>query len=239
MRRIFFIWLPLAVSLAACSGVTYQNQQKHKARLKGEVAVFWLAEGDQDAGDGKFIYVPIRSDPLVLTWMDGKGQWRETEPGIMFTDGGSIPKFAQGFEGYSPWGYAPAYMVHDWVFEARQCVRNGNASEDQKRSVAGMEFDDTVRIMAQAIAVLVERKLVSDKGTAPSGVTAAVGTPISRRLWEADATCDNSVQFAEIARKYDALANGPRGLPDSEAMVRILTEPSDGRQPQLVGRMSF
>lgn len=239
MRRSFFALLPLVAGLAACSAITYQNQQQYKAKLRGEVAVFWLAEGDQDAGDGKFIYVPIRSDPLVLTWIDGKGQWRETRPGIMFTDGGSIPKFAQGFKGYSPWGYAPAYMVHDWVFEARQCVRNGNASEDQKQAVAGMNFDDTVRVMAQAIGVLVDRKLVSDKGTAPSGVTAAVGTPIARHLWEVDKTCNNSVQFAEIARKYDALANGPRGLRDSQAMIRILTQPSDGRQPQLIGRMSF
>lgn len=239
MRRSFVLCLCAVATISGCSGVTYQNQQMHKAKLKGEVAVFWLAEGDQHAGDGKFIYVPIRSDPLVLTWMDGKGHWRETEPGIMFTDGGSIPKFAQSYDGYSPWGYAPAYMVHDWVFEARQCERKGAATAQQKQSVAGMDFDDTVRIMAQAIAALVEKKLVSEKGTAPSGVTAAVGTPISRRLWEVDATCSNSTDFDAIAKKYDQLANGSRGMGGSAKMARILTQPGDGRQPQLIGRMSF
>ena len=239
MRRLFPIFLPLVFSVAACSGVTYENQQPYKAKLKGEVAVFWLAEGDQNAGDGKFIYVPIKTNPLVLSWVNGKGQWRDTQPGIMFTDGGSIPKLAQGISGYSPWGYAPAYMVHDWVFEARQCVRKGVASEEQKRSVEGMDFDDSVRIMAQAIAALVEMKLVSEKGTAPSGVTAAVGTPITRQLWEVDATCDNSDDFAAIAKKYDALANGQRSVFRNQQTYRILTQPSDGSQPQLVGRMSF
>ncbi|RNC82869.1 MAG: DUF1353 domain-containing protein [Phycisphaera sp.] len=39
----------------------------------------------------------------------------------MYTDGGSIPRVFWSIPGYSPWGYAPAYIIHDWIFSVHQC----------------------------------------------------------------------------------------------------------------------
>ena len=47
-------------------------------------------------------------------------------PRLMPTDGGSIPRVLWGLSNFSPWGYAPGYMVHDWLFVAHKlqnCAR--------------------------------------------------------------------------------------------------------------------
>jgi hypothetical protein len=43
----------------------------------------------------------------------------------MYTDGGSIPQPLRAIKVYSPWGYAPAFLVHDWLFAIKQCKRPG------------------------------------------------------------------------------------------------------------------
>jgi hypothetical protein len=43
----------------------------------------------------------------------------------MYTDGGSIPQPLRAIKVYSPWGYAPAFLVHNWLFAIKQCERPG------------------------------------------------------------------------------------------------------------------
>ena len=62
--------------------------------------------------DKRFIYVVDPKNPLRFRGSDG----REIRPGRMFTDGGSIPRLFWSVRGFSPWGYAPAYVMHDWLF---------------------------------------------------------------------------------------------------------------------------
>lgn len=38
-------------------------------------------------------------------------------PGSMFTDGGSIPRVFWITKNLSPWGYLPAFLLHDWQFD--------------------------------------------------------------------------------------------------------------------------
>lgn len=229
MRHLPYV-LTALLAISACSGVDYQQEKtKRPGKFSGEVMVFWLAEGDQTRGDGKFIFVPLRNHPLTLDWTDGAGKQRHTTPGIMYTDGGSIPRIVQAFPGFSPWGFAPAYMVHDWVFGAHQCVTDSKATAKQT-SDAAIEFDDTVRIMAQAIAALANSKHIAENSAAPSAVTLGVGTPLSRRLWTAPDRCQNSAEFDRISQKYDRLANGE---PGQEAAIL----PRAGGQ--LVGIISF
>jgi hypothetical protein len=44
-------------------------------------------------------------------------------PRHMFTDGGSVPWLAQSLPNLSSWGYGPAYLVHDWLFDLHHCRR--------------------------------------------------------------------------------------------------------------------
>lgn len=231
-----FLTLALAAALASgCSAVTYDSEVKRTAatpaKFSGEVAVYWLEEGDPNSGDGLFLYVPMRRAPLKFNWTDGEGRAHTTTPGVMYTDGGSIPRIAQGISGYSPWGYAPAYMVHDWVFEARQCLTDNDATEDQKTDAA-ISFDDSVRIMAQSIAALDRAGRIQRKTSVPSVITAAVGSPISRQLWTGPGLCANGEELDKLRKKYDALANGGDGSFASAARAA-------GAQGKLVGLISF
>ncbi len=85
----------------------------------------------------------IRADPLRFSGVPTrKAPAQLIRPGLMYTDGGSIPKIAQVFKGLSPWGYAPAYMIYDWVFTARHCIVDGetNARFDQVHDVTFKDF---------------------------------------------------------------------------------------------------
>lgn len=44
----------------------------------------------------------------------------------MFTDGGSIP-VQFGLKNYSPWGYGPAFIVHDWLLHMQDGKGEGYA----------------------------------------------------------------------------------------------------------------
>ena len=78
-----------------------------------------------DAGSGRFVYVPSPGRPLTFHRRSHDATVRTIVPEMMYTDGGSIPRQAQLFRGFSPWGFAPAYMVHDWIFVARHCLTDG------------------------------------------------------------------------------------------------------------------
>jgi hypothetical protein len=43
----------------------------------------------------------------------------------MYTDGGSIPRPFWVLRNYSPWGFGPAFVVHDWLFHMQNCQLPG------------------------------------------------------------------------------------------------------------------
>lgn len=93
----------------------------------------------------------------------------------MYTDGGSIPRFLWGIEGYSPWGYAPAYIIHDWLFEAKHC----SYQPDNKYT-----FQDSVEVMAEGLKAVMEAAPEFRNYFVFDSVVGAVGSPIARRLWD-------------------------------------------------------
>jgi len=114
-----------ALVLAGCASVDPDYASLMAGHFKGSLVVVWVGEGG-GPGDGRFLYVPDPDDPLTFKRNDPKAPGAVIRPGIMYTDGGSIPKIAQAFRGFSPWGYAPAYMIHDWLFVARHCLKDGS-----------------------------------------------------------------------------------------------------------------
>lgn len=160
MRQFAFVLLGLA--LAGCASQPYRDTAP--AKLTGALDVRWVK-------NDYFLFLPNKDEPFALLRSSGT----KIQPGPMYTDGGSIPRFLWGVEGYSPWGYAPAYNVHDWLFEAQHC----GYEPDNKYT-----FEDSVKLMAESLKAVMEAAPEIRNYFVFDSVVGAVGSPIARRLWE-------------------------------------------------------
>jgi hypothetical protein len=179
--------LSIALVLLATSCTSIDYGTLSPGQFTGTLLVMWVGEGGS-SGDGTFVFVPDPNHPLTFTRPAGSPAPTVIRPGVMYTDGGSIPKIAQVFNGLSPWGYAPAYMIHDWLFVARQCLTDG--STDQRfQWVSAVSFEQSAEILGEAIKALVRSKQVRKEDVAASAITLAVTTPIARKSWYAKGAC--------------------------------------------------
>lgn len=110
--------------------------------LKGKLIVEWI---DQDT----FLFHPDETDPLVFT----RGNKEVIQPGPMHTDGGSIPTALRALKSYSPWGYAPAFIVHDWLFVMKHCKLPGYEK---------LNLDGAASVMGEALKTMMESKKYGD-----------------------------------------------------------------------------
>jgi hypothetical protein len=174
-----------ALLLCACVSIDYDSLKP--GGFKGSLIVMWVGEGSTASGDGQFVFVPDPAAPLTFT-RPGDGPAKVIRPGVMYTDGGSIPRIAQVFKGFNPWGYAPAYMIHDWLFTARHCIvdRQSNADYDRLKNVT---FEDSAVILGEAIRGLVEANQVKRNDVAGGTITWAVGSGIAKTLWDKQGAC--------------------------------------------------
>jgi len=159
--RILFLLL-LAMALGGCASKPYRETQAGK--FVGELDVRWVK-------NDYFVFLPSKDKPFTFLRKDGTA----IRPGPIYTDGGSIPRFLWGVKGYSPWGYAPAYIVHDWLFEAQHC-----GYEPDNRYT----FSDSVSLMAESLKAVMEASPEVRNYFVFDSVVAAIGSPIAKRLWE-------------------------------------------------------
>lgn len=103
--------------------------------FSGRVVIVWN-------GADNFVFVPDESHPFSYTTSQGI----VIRPQLMYTDGGSIPQILRGLKKYSSWGYAPAFIIHDWIFAAKRC----SYSLDSRWTL-----EDAALIMAEAIKTLI------------------------------------------------------------------------------------
>lgn len=215
------------MSAGGCGFVNYDEAPE--GQFTGSLFVMWVEEGGR-LGDGTFVYVPNPRDPLTFV-RGGSSDFREIRPEMMYTDGGSIPKAAQLFEGFSPWGYAPAYMIHDWLFVARHCNVDGEATQEEQK-IAGMEFQTSADIIAEAIKTLVRQERIKDNDVAPRVISSTVAGPISRGFWEKEGACK-----ASRVSEMDRLA-AEAGIPGSSLPERVIERvlPNGEKVPLQPGR---
>jgi hypothetical protein len=152
----------IAVVVAGCASKPYR--EAHEGKFSGALDVRWVH-------NDYFVFLPNKDDPFTFKRKDGS----VIRPGRMYTDGGSIPRFLWGIEGYSPWGYAPAYLVHDWLFEAQHC-----GYEPDNRYT----FGDSVVVMGESLKTLMEASPEYRNYFVFDSVVASVASPIAKRLWE-------------------------------------------------------
>jgi len=180
---IFLAALTLSV---ACGDVDWNNREP--GDFEGRVFLMWAGPGAGDAGDGNFVFIPDPDNALTFTRDARYDRFQTVTPGVMYTDGGSVPRVAQAFRGLQPWGYGPAYMVHDWLFVAHHCNREGKADANEA-SMAGMSFEESAHLIAEALKTLVaEGKIAEGDLKAPGIIAGAVAGPVSAAIWEAG-TC--------------------------------------------------
>lgn len=239
LPRIRSAFASLVAGCMATSCTTIDFDRLPPGKFSGTLIVMWVGEGGS-AGDGKFVFVPDPHERLTFTRAGGRSG--PIVPGVMYTDGGSVPKIVQPFRGFNPWGYAPAYMVHDWIFTAHHCLEDGK-TDPVYQAIAGIEFDESGVILGEAIQTLMAQKLVSENDVAKTAITAAVRSPIAERIWkgkrgtcEADAVKPKHLEEIERAVPGSTADEARRRDLDIAATVRKLRRPSNA---VVVGRVTF
>lgn len=227
------LWLCAGLALGGCAaGINYP--QLTAGRFSGYVVVIWLDEGGRDRG-GRFLFVPDPDEPLTFTRANPNAPGAVVRPSMMYTDGGSIPKLAQAFNGFSPWGYAPAYMIHDWLFVAKHCLTDGR-TEPRYQRLQAVTFEDSAAIIGEAIKALVESKHVKQDDTAASLITAAVGTNYAKDLWKRPGACTDET----VTASDEALAN--KIVPGSSSVrsrLSFRTNDPSLRKARIISRVGF
>ncbi len=113
------ITLIAAIFLSGCGASSHYSQVR-TGTIHGKPTVKWV-------NSDRFIFIPDPNDPFKFERYNGE----EIIPNQKIkTDGGSIPRLFWIFRSYSPWGYAPAYIIHDWLYETKQCNIPGYSSYD-------------------------------------------------------------------------------------------------------------
>ena len=119
----------------------------------------------------EFIFLPDNDRPLTFT----RSNQDAITPGRMYTDGGSIPRPFRVFQHYSPWGYAPAFIVHDWLFHMRHCQLPGYEK---------YTLDEAAWVMSEVMKTMMEQdeEVPTDK-LALYAMFEAVRSPMAVTLW--------------------------------------------------------
>ena len=95
------------------------------------------------------------------------------EPGRMFTDGGSIPRALWFVKDLSPWSYAPAFLIHDWLFD---CHHAGTTDKS---------FEEVRDIMLEGLRTLMESKLCEPNRLVFDLIYSGIDSFIAHRVWDA------------------------------------------------------
>jgi hypothetical protein len=200
--------LSLALSVSGC--VTPEIDPDDPGHVSGYLMVFWDREDH-------FIYYPLyKTDPLKFRLpkrLAAELGVDYIQPGIIYTDGGSIPQAVRGWTGFSPWGYGPAYIVHDWLFIAHHCIVNNHIERHDKRDldevekVRKVDFKLSADLLAAVIQALVLQNKVPKRDFAPKAIYTAVDSSIAKRLWDSKDPNSCRPPDPEVVRQIEERLN--------------------------------
>ena len=194
--------LVAAYLASACSASKHYESVDagRKAKLEGSVVVEWM-------GPDKFLFVPKAGNELRFIRSTGE----EIQPKKMFTDGGSVPRPFWILKNYSPWGYGPAFVIHDWLFHMQDCKIDG--WETWTIEEAALVMSEVMKVM-----MLTPGFDFGDKSTVYL-MYRAVQTAPARESW-ADGRCteqrdlaDNWMPEGRVEISFDSAADRKGGSP--------------------------
>jgi hypothetical protein len=188
LQKLLVLVVPLLLSGCA----TYHYSHTPIGKLTGKVVVEWYKPN-------LFVYRPDATDPLTFLRSNGD----IVKPERMLTDGGSIPRPFWVFKNYSPWGYGPAFVAHDWLFRIKNCNLPGYKPYD---------LSDAARVMSEIMKTLMESPGF-DYGSKTSMylMYEAVQTPPAIEAWEHGA-CQN-IDILKLPVSPDAVFHLDFGTP--------------------------
>lgn len=142
MMRLHLL-IALAVLLSSCAADRFYQQVDGSGEITGRPTVVWTKPD-------KFVYVHQLNTDFKFKRPNGE----VIQPGSIETDGGSIPRILWSQKDFSPWTYAPAYLVHDWMYEAHR--RKVPAGKDADGNAIYYTKDQADWIMAEIIKAQME-----------------------------------------------------------------------------------
>jgi hypothetical protein len=93
----------------------------HSLYRRTEVGTFYGELNLQWDKPDRFIFRQNNAEPFYFERANGE----KIIPRSIYTDGGSIPRPLWIFRQFSPWQYAPAFVIHDWLFDAHASKEPG------------------------------------------------------------------------------------------------------------------
>jgi hypothetical protein len=162
--RIITVAVTSVTALASCATQHYIHTKT--GTLEGDLIVQWRKPDE-------FLFIPSVDHPLKFT-RSRNGD--VIQPDRMWTDGGSIPRPFWVFKNYSPWGYGPAFIIHDWLFHMQDCRLPGYDKYD---------LNTAATVMSEVMKTLIEDHEFNygDK-TSMYMMYKAVQTEPARKAWE-------------------------------------------------------
>ena len=175
------------ITLLLCGCATMHYSETKPEELKGKLTVEWI-EPDQ------FIFRPDNDNPLTFTRYNKD----KIVPGLMYTDGGSIPRPFWALRSYSPWGYAPAFIVHDRLFHMKHCQLPGSEN---------FTTEEAAWVMSEVMKTLMEKEGI-DK-LALYTMFEAVRSPIAVNLWNEGKCEQPHVRLVNVKPKMQYVIEFP------------------------------
>lgn len=207
MKAMLAALIAIVLLPSSCSDWLYgwQYDNTDTGELKGRLVIEWI---DQD----KFLFIPDASNPLKFIRKDHD----VIQPERMFTDGGSIPAPLRAIKSYSPWGYAPAFILHDWLFVMKQCKVPGYENYD---------FEKTATILAEAMKTVMENpKYGGPNKLVHYSIYEAVRSNVARNYWD-NGACDTPEGPKTEAGPRSGRSATPMPAPAGEsARARVVIE---------------
>ena len=147
-RFLAVMWLTM-LGLCSCVGTRFYAKVDGRGMIVGRPCIEWVKPD-------KFVYDRSKNEAFLFVRSNGE----VIQPGSIETDGGSIPRLLWIQQGFSPWTYAPAYLIHDWMYEAHRRGEPAGVSPEGKPLFYTKEQADWV--MAEVIKSQMERPEVYD-----------------------------------------------------------------------------
>jgi hypothetical protein len=94
------------------------------------------------------------------------------EPGPMFTDGGSIPRALWFVKDLSPWSYAPAFLIHDWLFDLHHCNKTDKG------------FEEVRDILMEGVRTLMESGVCDSNRLSFDLIYSGVDSFVAHHVWD-------------------------------------------------------
>lgn len=135
LASVVFLLSTGCAALGSLDNITEFYTDVEVGEFHGRLLVEWV-------GPDTFLFTPDNEDPFYFMRSNGE----KIEPGLMYTDGGSVPRPLWAFKNYSPWGYAPAFIIHDWVYKIKRCNLDGPR----------YGFLESATVMAEGLKTLME-----------------------------------------------------------------------------------